>query len=57
MKTVSCSLTATLFIAGLSWALAVFAWALGASVEWIFPLFMLGMLIGISEWILWQRLG
>ena len=51
------SLTIVRWIAGVSWALAIFAYLRDGTVEWIFPLFMLGALDGIAEWFLWQRLN
>ena len=44
------SLAIALWITGSSWALAIVAYLLGGSREWIFPLFMLGVLTSIAEW-------
>jgi predicted metal-binding membrane protein len=44
-----------LWIVGSCWALAIVAYAFGASREWILPLFMLGLLTGIAEWILRRK--
>jgi hypothetical protein len=49
MKTLPSS-TIVLWVAGLSWAAAILACLLGAAIELIFPLFMLGFLVGIAEW-------
>ena len=51
------SITIVLWIAGLSWALAISVYLMGGPIEWIFPLFTLGALIGIAEMVVWQRLG
>lgn len=55
MKTLPSS-TIVLWVAGLSWAAAILAYLLGAAIEWIFPLVMLGFLVGIAEWVMWRRL-
>ena len=56
MKTVPDSLTIAFWITGSSWALALFAYLLGGSLEWIFPIIILGILTGIAEWVLRQKL-
>ncbi len=50
------SLEIAFWIVGACWLLAVIAWALGASTEFIFPLFLLGVLTGVAEWFLRRRL-
>jgi hypothetical protein len=55
MKILPDSLTIAIWIAGSSWALAILAYLLGGSIEWIVPLVMLGVLTGIAEWILRRR--
>jgi len=42
------SLAIGLWITGSSWAVALIACLLGASTEWIFSLFMLGLLTGTA---------
>lgn len=44
-----------LWIVGSFWALAILAYALGASREWILPLFMFGLLVGVGEWVIRER--
>jgi hypothetical protein len=51
------SLTIALWITGSCWILAILAYLLGGSVEWILPLFLLGALTGIAEWVLRQKHG
>jgi len=46
------SLAIALWITGSTWTLAMFAYLLGSSTELILPLFMLGVLTGIAEWVL-----
>jgi hypothetical protein len=46
------SLAIGLWITASCWALALVASLFGASIEWLFPLFMLGVLTGLAEWIL-----
>jgi len=46
------SLSIALWITGSCWVLAVVAYAFGASTEWILPLFILGLVTGIAEWVL-----
>jgi hypothetical protein len=41
-----------LWITGSCWALALVASLLGASTEWLLPLFVFGLLTGVAEWIL-----
>jgi hypothetical protein len=41
-----------LWITGSCWALALIACLFGASTEWLLPLFILGLLTGVAEWIL-----
>jgi hypothetical protein len=46
------SLSIALWATGSFWVLAVVAYAFGASTEWILPLFVLGLVTGIAEWVL-----
>lgn len=55
MARVPDSLAIALWIVGSCWALAIVAYAFGASTEWIFPLFIFGTLTGIAEWVLRQN--
>jgi hypothetical protein len=52
MKKLPESLSIALWATGSCWLLAVVAYPLGASTELIFPLFVLGLLTGIAEWVL-----
>jgi len=56
MKTLPSSMI-VLWVAGLSWAAAIAAYLLGGAIEWIFPLFMLGFLVGIAQWAMGRPLG
>jgi hypothetical protein len=49
------SLAIGFWITGSMWALAILAYLLGGSTEWILPLFVLGVLTGIAEWIMRQK--
>jgi len=49
------SLAIALWIVGSCWALAIVAYVFDASMEWILPLFMLGLLTGIAEWVLRRK--
>jgi hypothetical protein len=49
------SLSIAFWVAGSCWALALLAYVLGQSWEWIFPLFMFGALTGIAEWVMRQN--
>jgi len=44
-----------LWIVGSCWLLAILAYLLGASREWIVPLFVLGLLTGIAEWVVRRK--
>lgn len=55
MKALPSSLTIAIWITGACWTLAILAYALGASTEWILPLFLLGALTGVVEWLLRQK--
>ena len=46
------SLSIALWVVGSCWALAIIAYAFGASTEWLLPLFILGLATGVAEWIL-----
>ena len=45
-------LSIALWITCSCWVLAVAADAFGASTEWILPLFILGLVTGVAEWVL-----
>jgi len=49
------SLSIALWMVGSCWALAILAYVFGASTEWILPLFMLGLLTGIAEWVMRRK--
>lgn len=49
------SLTIALWVVGSCWALAVIAYAIGASRELILPLVVLGILTGTAEWVIRRR--
>lgn len=55
MKTLPDPLTIAIWITGTSWMLAVLAYLLGGSAEWILPLFSLGALTGLAEWLMRQK--
>jgi hypothetical protein len=55
MERVPDSLAIGLWIAGSCWALAIIGYLCGASREWIFPLFVFGVLTGVAEWVLRQH--
>lgn len=50
------SLSIALWIAGACWAIAIIAYALDAPPDWIIPLFMLGLLTGLAEWVVRRTL-
>jgi hypothetical protein len=49
------SLSIALWIVGSCWALVIVGYVFGASREWLLPLFMLGLLTGIAEWVLRRK--
>jgi hypothetical protein len=49
------SLAIGFWITGSTWVLAILAYLFGGSTEWILPLFVLGVLTGIAEWLMRQR--
>jgi hypothetical protein len=49
------SLAIGLWITGSTWLLAILAYLFGGSMEWILPLFVLGVLTGIAEWVMRQK--
>jgi hypothetical protein len=49
------SLAIGLWITGSTWVLAILAYLLGGSTEWIFPLFVLGVCTGIAEWVMRRK--
>jgi hypothetical protein len=46
------SLSIGLWVTGATWLLALFAYLMGGSTEWILPLFVFGVLTGIAEWLM-----
>jgi len=46
------SLSIGLWITGATWLLALLAYLIGGSTEWILPLFVFGVLTGIAEWLM-----
>jgi len=46
------SLAIGFWITGSCWAVALVACLFGASTEWLLPLFMFGLLAGVTEWVL-----
>jgi hypothetical protein len=49
------SLSIALWIVCSCWALVIAGYVFGASKEWLLPLFMLGLLTGIAEWVLGRK--
>jgi hypothetical protein len=49
------SLAIGLWITGSMWAMAILAYLLDASMEWILPMFVFGVLTGIAEWAMRQK--
>jgi hypothetical protein len=49
------SLEIAAWIVGSCWVLAILACLFGASTEWILPIFILGLLTGMAEWILRRK--
>lgn len=49
------SLAIALWIVGSLWALAIIGYATGISKEWIFPVFALGLVTGLAEWVLRRK--
>ncbi len=44
-----------LWVVGSCWALAVLAYVFGGPMELIIPLFAVGVLTGIAEWVIRQK--
>jgi hypothetical protein len=44
------SLAIAVWITGSCWLLAMLAYVLGGSTEWVLPVFLLGLFTGIAEW-------
>lgn len=57
MASLPASLAIALWVTGSCWALAALAYLFGASTEWVLPLFGLGCVTGIAEWIRRRRSG
>jgi hypothetical protein len=49
------SLVIALWITGSCWLLAILIYLIGGSAEWMLPLFGLGVLTGLAEWIMRRR--
>jgi predicted metal-binding membrane protein len=49
------SLEIAIWIVGACWALAILVYLIGASMEWILPIFIFGLLTGIAEWFLRRK--
>ncbi len=52
MERLPTSLSIASWITGSIWGVAVLAYFIGAPTEWLFPLFALGVLTGIAEWLM-----
>jgi hypothetical protein len=46
------SLAIAVWIVGSCWAVAIVAYISGASTEFLFPLFLFGLISGMAEWVL-----
>jgi hypothetical protein len=46
------TLSIALWVVGACWTLAIVGYAFGVSTEWIFAVFMFGLLTGATEWLL-----
>lgn len=46
------SLSIALWITATSWLMAVIAYLVGASTDWLFPLVAFGVCTGIAEWVM-----
>jgi H+/Cl- antiporter ClcA len=51
------SLSIGLWITATSWIVVCFAYLVGASTDWLFPLVALGVCTGIAEWVMRQKRG
>lgn len=49
------SLAIALWVVGSCWVLAIVAYISGGSTELILPLFVLGVLTGIAEWVMRKK--
>ena len=49
------SLAIALWITGSCWVIALLAYFLGGSTELVLPLFVLGVLTGIAEWVMRRK--
>jgi hypothetical protein len=50
------SLSIAFWVVGSCCGLALLAYVFGQSPEWIFPLFMFGVLTGLAEWVMRRNL-
>lgn len=46
------SLAIAFWLVGSCWLLAIIAYVLDASMEWMLPRFMLGLVTGLAEWVM-----
>jgi hypothetical protein len=49
------SLAIAAWITGSCWLLAMLAYFIGGSTEWVLPIFLLGLLTGIAEWVMRRK--
>jgi hypothetical protein len=49
------TLSIALWITAATWGLALIAYLVGGSTEWILPLFMFGVFTGIAEWVMRRK--
>jgi hypothetical protein len=49
------SLVIAASITGSCWLLSILAYFIGGSSEWVLPIFMLGLLTGIAEWVMRRK--
>jgi hypothetical protein len=49
------SLAIAAWITGSCWLLAMLAYFIGDSTEWVLPIFLLGLLTGIAEWVMRRK--
>lgn len=46
------SLKIAFWLVGSCWMLALIGYFFDAETEWLFPLFMLGLVTGVAEWVM-----
>jgi predicted metal-binding membrane protein len=52
MEKIPHSLAIGIWIVGSCWAVALVSYISGASTEFLFPLFLFGLISGVAEWVL-----